>query len=220
MASFTQDTYTSRMQEDVHLSPESHDVFLQLTQLNDELRNMQRELAQKNADLERLAYFDTLTGLFNRRSIMEKVDEWLRHMERYDGRLCVIMLDVDHFKAVNDLYGHRIGDRVLTDVAHLMRESVRQTDFVGRYGGDEFLIILPQTDAGGAAVMAERTRVAIQGSPMHDAAGNAFPVTASLGVAEWCKGDNEDLIITRADAALSRAQDAGRNRVEIRASSQ
>ena len=205
------------MQEDVHLSPESHDVFLQLTQLNDELRNMQRELAQKNADLERLAYFDTLTGLFNRRSIMEKVDEWLRHMERYDGRLCVIMLDVDHFKAVNDLYGHRIGDRVLTDVAHLMRESVRQTDFVGRYGGDEFLIILPQTDAGGAAVMAERTRAAIQGSPMHDADGNTFSVTASLGVAEWCKGDHEDLIITRADTALYHAKDEGRNKVEITA---
>ena len=205
------------MPDEVQRPEESHDVFLQLTRLNDDLRNVQRELAQKNADLERLAYFDTLTGLSNRRSIMEKLDEWLRHMERYGGRLSVIMLDIDHFKAVNDLYGHRIGDRVLTDIANLMRESVRQTDFVGRYGGEEFLIILPQTDAGGAAIMAERTRASIQGTPMHDADGNTFPVTVSLGLAEWCKGDNEDLLITRADAALYQAKNAGRNRVEITA---
>lgn len=205
------------MPDDTRPSAESHELFLKLTQLNNDLQSVQQELARKNADLERLAYFDTLTGLFNRRSILEKLNEWLRHLERYGGRLCVIMLDIDHFKAVNDLYGHRVGDRVLTNIAHLMRETIRQTDFVGRYGGEEFLIILPQTDAGGAAIVAERTRASIQGCPMHDADGKTFPVTASLGVAEWCKRDDEDLLITRADAALYRAKDAGRNKVEITA---
>ena len=168
-----------------------------------------RDVSQRNydrAELERLAHFDTLTGLLNRRSILER---------RYKGRLSIVMVDLDHFKSVNDRYGHQVGDHVLADTASLLRRGVRQTDFVGRYGGEEFLVILPRTDACGAAVMAERARAIVQGTTMHDGDSVSFGVTCSFGVAEWGTEDDEDALIRRADAALYRAKAVGRNRVEI-----
>jgi len=194
-----------------------HVLYEELSKLNSQMLTMQRELEKKNAELQRLAYYDTLTGLLNRRAILEKLDEWLRHTRRYHGRLAVAMLDIDHFKLVNDSYGHRVGDRVLADMAGIMRRSVRTTDSVGRYGGEEFLIMLPNTDAAGAAIMAERVRAGIAGCPMHDADGSDFPATVSLGVAECCDGDDEDLVVGRADSALYRAKDSGRNCVVVTA---
>ena len=197
-------------------SPEGpRDVFAELTSLNSKLLTMQRELEKKNSELERLAYYDTLTGLLNRRAILEKLDEWLQHVLRYHDRLSVVMVDIDHFKHVNDTLGHRTGDRVLAEIAGLMRRSIRQTDHCGRYGGEEFLVILPRTDAAGAALMSERMRSAIDGTPMRRSDGGTFKITASFGVAECCEGDNEDLLVSRADAALYRAKDNGRNRTEI-----
>ena len=125
------------------------------------------------------------------------------------------MLDIDHFKDVNDTRGHRTGDRVLQDVAGVLRRSIRQTDFVGRYGGEEFLVILPCTDAAGATIMGERIRASIEGTPMTDPTSGSFPLTVSVGVAEYAATDNEDLLISRADAALYRAKSLGRNRVEV-----
>ncbi len=187
----------------------------ELTRLNNQMLTIQRELEKKNAAMERLAYYDTLTGLLNRRAILEKLTEWLRHVQRYKSRLAIAMLDIDHFKLVNDSYGHRIGDRVLSDLADLMRRSIRTADFVGRYGGEEFLLILPNTDAAGASIVAERVRAHIEGTPMHDTSGRTFKTTVSLGAAEYCSGDDEDLLIGRADTALYRAKDLGRNRVVV-----
>ncbi len=203
------------MNVDERLTGEPHDVYSELTRLNNELLTMQREMEKKNRELERLAYYDTLTGLLNRRAILEKLNEWLMQVRRYHDRLSVVMVDLDHFKQVNDSCGHRTGDRVLATVAGLMRRSVRQTDFCGRYGGEEFLVILPSTDAAGAAVMAERLRAGIAGTPMCGSQGETFKVTASLGAAECCDGDDEDLIIGRADTAMYRAKEGGRDRVEI-----
>lgn len=203
------------MSEEIRSDDNPTDVYAQMTRLNNQLLAMQRELEKKNSDLQRLAYHDTLTGLFNRRAILARLNEWLLIIKRYGGRLSVAMLDLDDFKQVNDTFGHRVGDRALADIANLLRRSVRQTDFCGRYGGDEFLMILPQTDVAGAAIMAERMRAAIDGSPMHAPQANAFKVTASLGAAEYCDGDDEDLLVGRADAALYKAKDNGRNRVEI-----
>lgn len=203
------------MNVEARTTGDPHDVYAELTRLNNELLTMQRELEKKNRELERLAYYDTLTGLLNRRAILEKLDEWLRQVRRYSDCLCVVMMDIDHFKRVNDTLGHRTGDRVLADVAGLLRRSVRQVDFCGRYGGEEFLIILPRTDATGAEVMAERMRTAIEGTAMHAADGTAFTVTASFGASECCKDDTEDSLVSRADAALYRAKELGRNRTEI-----
>ncbi len=194
-----------------------HALYAELTRLNNQMLTMQRELEKKNAELERLAFCDTLTGLLNRRAILEKLDEWLRHVRRYRTRLAVAMLDLDHFKLVNDNYGHRVGDRVLADVAAVMRRGIRATDSLGRYGGEEFLLILPNTDATGAALTAERVRACIAGTPMADAQGRAFTMTVSLGVAEYCEGDDEDMVVSRADTALYRAKDLGRNRVVVAA---
>ena len=204
-----------RMEGGARHSDDPHGIYAEMTRLNNELLIVKGELEKKNAELERLAYYDTLTGLFNRRAILEKLDEWLSQVRRYKDRLSVVMLDLDHFKRVNDTLGHRTGDRVLADVAGLMRRCVRQADFCGRYGGEEFLIILPRTDAAGAAIMAERLRAAVEGTPMRSPHGTTFKVTVSLGAAECCDGDNEDLIVGRADAALCRAKEQGRNRVEI-----
>jgi diguanylate cyclase (GGDEF)-like protein len=203
------------MKDDILPTGDSHEIYAELTRLNNQLLTMQRELEKKNCELERLAYYDTLTGLLNRRAILEKLDEWLRQVRRYSDRLSVVMVDLDHFKHVNDTFGHRTGDRVLADIAGLMRRSVRQADFCGRYGGEEFLVLLPQTDVAGAAVMSERMRTAVEGTPMHIPEGGTFQITASFGAAEYCDGDDEDLLVGRADAALYRAKECGRNRTEI-----
>jgi len=203
------------MKEETATNGNSNDVYAQLRRLNDQFLTMQHELEQKNCELERLAYFDILTGLFNRRAILAKLDEWLLQVKRYHDRLSIVMLDLDDFKHVNDTLGHRAGDHVLADIADLLRRSVRQTDFCGRYGGEEFLIILPQTDVAGAAILAERIRAAIVGTPMHDPQTSEFKVTASLGAAECCDGDDEDLLVGRADTALYKAKGNGRNRVEV-----
>jgi diguanylate cyclase (GGDEF)-like protein/PAS domain S-box-containing protein len=178
-----------------------------------------RDVTERNrarAELERLARFDMLTGALNRRSTLGKLTEWVVHTRRYGGNLSVVMMDIDHFKQVNDQYGHQVGDRVLADVAGLLHRSVRTTDFVGRYGGEEFLIVLPRTDATGAAVMAERMRAHLQGTTMHDAAGGTFGVTASFGAAQW-RNEDVDSLVGRADQALYAAKAAGRNRVEVAA---
>jgi len=178
-----------------------------------------RDVTERNrarAELERLARFDMLTGVLNRRSILDKLTEWVIHTRRYGGSLSAVMVDIDHFKQVNDRYGHQVGDHVLTDTASLLRRSVRTTDLVGRYGGEEFLIILPKTGAKGATVMAERMRTHLQSTTMHDASGGIFGVTASFGVAQWCD-ENEDALVGRADQALYAAKAAGRNCVKVSA---
>ncbi len=203
------------MKDAVAPDSNSHDIYAELTRLNNQLLTLHRELEKKNHELERLAYHDTLTGLLNRRAILEKLNEWLHQVRRYQDRLSVVMVDLDHFKRINDTLGHRAGDYVLHEVAGLMRRTVREADSCGRYGGEEFLIILPNTDAAGAAVVAERLRSAIEATPMRVPEAASFRVTSSFGVAECCEGDDEDMIVGRADAALYRAKEGGRNRVVL-----
>ncbi len=165
-------------------------------------------------ELERLARYDTLTGLLNRRAILARLDEWMQHVARYKGSFCVIMLDIDHFKHVNDTYGHQCGDRVLTQVADIVQQNLRQTDTVGRYGGEEFLLLLPRTDCKAAQVVAERIRSCVQKTSMYDGTGESFGVTVSLGIGNRIDGDSVDSLITRADQTLYKAKSNGRNRVE------
>ncbi|MBN2187136.1 MAG: diguanylate cyclase [Dehalococcoidia bacterium] len=180
------------------------------------LREWQRIQQSKanQEELEKLANFDSLTGLHNRRAILRRLDEEIRHAKRYREHPSLIMLDIDHFKKVNDRYGHLTGDDVLEEIARLILQNIRGVDAVGRYGGEEFIIFLPKTDLSSALNVAERIRKAIEVAEMKDSEGNVFNVTVSQGLSSHEQGEDEHSLISRADDALYAAKENGRNRVE------
>ena len=169
-----------------------------------------RKLQALNRKLELLSITDRLTGLFNRVKLDEVLASEMQRAPRGGQTFSVILIDVDHFKQVNDTHGHQIGDRVLIEVAELLRAGTRAIDVVGRWGGEEFLVICPHTDNAGACQLAENLRQALQ--------DHRFPVveskTASFGVASFQPGATGNDIVARADAALYAAKAGGRNRVE------
>ncbi len=165
--------------------------------------------------LDRLVNIDALTGLFNRRALLSRFDEQIARAKRYQNELSVLMIDIDNFKRVNDYYGHITGDDILERTAMLLQRGIRDTDTVGRYGGDEFMITLPQTDLPEALAVAERIRTAIKTAEMKDLKGNVFGITVSQGLAKHQIGDGRNTLISRADSALYRAKHNGRDRVEI-----
>jgi two-component system cell cycle response regulator len=182
-------------------------VHLRLKQTHD-------ELMRKTAELERLCNTDPLTGLANRRSLRESLDAELSRCARYGRTVSFAMLDVDRFKQLNDTYGHQAGDHVLIRLGALLADSVRKNDTVGRYGGEEIAVVLPETGLHGAGVLSERIRRSI--ADQHFAwEGETIKVTASIGVASIGIGQAEtaDALIRSADRALYRAKSAGRDRV-------
>ena len=179
-------------------------------------RQLVKKLAEARRLLETLATTDPLTGLYNRRQIMTRLEEECERIQRGGIGLSCIMLDVDHFKQVNDTYGHQQGDEVLKMIARQARASLRAYDVVGRYGGEEFIVLLPETDLETAQAVAERLRMAIQTSAiLKTATGQPQPTTVSLGLTQWRSGDTVDALIHRADEALYRAKANGRNRIEL-----
>ncbi|MDD2782361.1 sensor domain-containing diguanylate cyclase [Sulfuricurvum sp.] len=171
------------------------------------------ENSKTRAELERRAYSDYLTGLPNRRYFIEEAEIELSRFHRYGGELSLIMFDIDRFKQVNDDYGHSIGDRVLQKIADICRVLLRDIDIIGRIGGEEFAIVLPQTDAEEALHVAERLRIAI--SQAQVSVEELQPrFTASFGVVAADKGTSEiDMLLNQADTALYEAKESGRNRV-------
>lgn len=186
----------------------------ELRRLNAELENIvaerTRELVEKNHELEVLSVTDRLTGLFNRRKLDELLDEEMIRCRRYAVQFAVVLMDIDHFKHVNDAHGHLVGDLVLKEMARIARERIRDADALARYGGEEFVIVCRHSALAGAIESAERIREAI--------AAHYFPeagqLTASFGVAECCEADTVATLLERADAALYQAKALGRNRVE------
>jgi two-component system cell cycle response regulator len=160
---------------------------------------------------ERLATTDGLTGLLNRRTFNAVLDRRWREAQRYKRPLSLLLLDIDHFKKVNDGYGHPAGDAVLKAVAKLAQECARDTDAVARYGGEEMAVVLPETDTEGAQAIAERIRRAVEAA-QHPTEHGALRVTVSIGISTVGKSP-EDLLES-ADKALYRAKQSGRNRVE------
>jgi diguanylate cyclase (GGDEF)-like protein len=173
------------------------------------LREVEEKLIQQNAKLEQVAMTDSLTGLFNRLYLDRKLQDELASAERYGTVFSLIILDMDHFKSVNDTYGHIAGDEVLVAIANILKRNHRQADIVGRWGGEEFFVICPQTPVEGALSAAEHLRRLVE---QHD-----FPRvgrrTASFGVAGYRVGDSILSMTARADEGLYLAKDAGRNRV-------
>lgn len=176
--------------------------------------DLQAELIFAREELREQATCDSLTRLWNRAAILEILHQELDRTRRTNLPLSILMADVDHFKRVNDTYGHLAGDAVLREIAHRMRQAIRPYDGIGRYGGEEFLLVLPDCDTPGATALAERLRMAVANEAIMLAEG-VIPVTLSLGIAT-CEGSMEaSTLITRADEALYRAKDGGRNRVEL-----
>jgi diguanylate cyclase (GGDEF)-like protein len=197
-----------------------HDLEFQAEtfKLTNDLTTMMRESAQKNRQLkeaneaiERLARTDALTGLANRRTLDEAFRREIARAGRRSEPLSVIMADLDHFKSINDQYGHKTGDQVLASAAAVFEEQLRPYDLACRYGGEEFVLLLPGTSTGDAFTVAERIRKEIEKLKL-----TVCPrqVTISLGVATWRQGESPDGLVTRADGALYEAKNAGRNRVE------
>ncbi|MFN4362290.1 MAG: diguanylate cyclase [Hylemonella sp.] len=179
--------------------------------LEQQVRERTEALSIANQELERLATVDSLTGLNNRRRFDARLHESFQLMRRTERSFCLMLIDVDHFKAVNDQYGHQSGDEVLRRLGHLLTQCTRVTDFVARYGGEEFVVLLPDVqDEDEGRLIAEKIRTAI--------AGAVFPsvgrLTASVGLSCARKGDTDSAeVVERADKALYTAKELGRNRV-------
>jgi polar amino acid transport system substrate-binding protein len=178
-------------------------------QIAAELRAAHAEVEKANLKLENLVRTDVLTGIFNRLKIDEDLNRELTRYERSKELFSIIILDIDHFKLVNDKYGHLTGDEVLKWIAATISQHIRGNDVFGRWGGEEFLIVCPSTSLEGAFTLAENLRLAIMNSTK-----NKLPhQTASFGVAAIKDGDSIDDLVNRADSALYHAKGAGRNRV-------
>jgi diguanylate cyclase (GGDEF)-like protein len=175
------------------------------------------ELQDLNQQLEQLAIRDQLTTLYNRRHFDECARRFLEVARRNERPLSVVLVDADHFKSVNDRYGHPVGDKVLQSVSKVLKQNARKADFVARYGGEEFIIVMPEAGLGLAAQGAERMRRALEAHVHRDVEElGGEPVTASFGVATFEKADDrlEDLVAA-ADHAMYRAKKLGRNRVTV-----
>ena len=184
---------------------------------NEALGETQRELARRNRELQRgqallaeQARSDPLTGAGNRRELEDRLSAECQRAERLGKPLALIMADLDHFKQVNDRYGHAAGDAALKAFADILRADVRPYDLVARYGGEEFVLLLPEIDLAAAAEIAERIRLRLRGTALP---GLGQKISASFGVCERQRGEAGDHLLERADAALYLAKQAGRDRV-------
>jgi len=178
------------------------------------LARKRTQLTALNAELARLAAVDPLTGLRNRRAIEEYLHDSLSAARRHKLSLSLLVVDVDHFKNFNDRLGHRSGDVVLAHTARVLNSALRAEDAIGRWGGEEFLVVLPGTDEEGALSATERLRAALIADQPDEARAHGLAVTVTIGMAQW-QGEGMDDLVTRADRALYLGKAGGRDTVEV-----
>ena len=169
------------------------------------------KLKEESNHLLYLATHDALTKIYNRNKLLENLNEEVMRVNRYDKNLSIIMLDIDFFKKINDTYGHDIGDEVLISLSVVIKESIRETDIFARWGGEEFMILLPETDLDSAYSLAEKLRKIIQESRL--CTKHELDVTCSFGVTLYDKNEPKDKFLKRVDEALYEAKRSGRNKV-------
>ncbi|NDV25611.1 GGDEF domain-containing protein [Desulfovibrio sp. JC010] len=189
-----------------------HTIAVDITELKEvqnKLVEAHASLALKTRQLEHLAAHDNLTGVLNRLSLEKALHAEIDRTERYGREFSFVILDIDRFKSINDTFGHQVGDEVLVEFCRLLVENLRQSDLLGRWGGEEFVIICPETDLDAVLKMAEKLRSRVADHAF-DGAGR---VTASFGVTQFIAGDSQRSLMKRADDALYLAKKKGRNMV-------
>jgi diguanylate cyclase (GGDEF)-like protein len=175
-----------------------------------------RELRRQQQHIQTLADHDQLTGLYTRREFENRYHEEFERTLRYGTSLSVMMIDLDHFKEINDTYGHPVGDEVLETMGDLIRDKTRTSDVSGRYGGEEFCLVLPETPEDGAKTTAERLRQALSEETFQAEDGETFQVTCSIGIAVYDSSDDDpEELLEEADQALYEAKETGRNQVIV-----
>jgi diguanylate cyclase (GGDEF)-like protein len=204
---FRQDAYTERNFETARALASYIAIALNNARQSDELK-------AKAAELEQASRTDALTGLYNRRHAMEKLEEERVRFQRSARPFSIVICDIDFFKKVNDAHGHDCGDAVLKTLAGLLRRHIRGQDCLARWGGEEFLLLLPETGKEGAAVLAEKLRKRVEEHEF-TYAGSKIPVTMTFGVAEYAGDYDIDAAIVGADGALYKGKNGGRNRVVV-----
>lgn len=204
-----------KMQSDTETrSEEFKKANQKLKDTNLKLQNTNKALQEAKKKIETLAKTDPLTNLANRREMMDKIFYEKKRFDRTKRPFSLIIADIDHFKRINDKYGHEVGDFILVSLSEIFISIVRHIDVVSRWGGEEFLILLPETDIEGGKVVAEKLRDLISITPFYHE-DKTISLTITLGVSEFIENDSIDACIRRADEALYRGKEAGRNRVEL-----
>ncbi len=187
-----------------------------LADLNQNLAREVREREKAQRELERLATHDPLTGLKNRRVFDQALDDWIALFQRQKSPFVACIIDLDHFKQINDVYGHLAGDAVLAEIGRCLSKSVRDTDVIARYGGEEFALLLRDTNARDSATFLERLRRAVESLSVQ-VADHALAVTASFGAAEYSDGATDAITLMRiADEGLYEAKARGRNQIVLK----
>ena len=203
--------------DDYLTKPFSHAELVARLNTGKRVLELERSLKDANEEIRILSITDPLTGTYNRGYMTERLPQEIKRARRYSRPLSIILCDIDHFKKVNDTYGHLVGDRVLKDFAQCIRHSIRQdVDWTARYGGEEFLIVLPETDVNGASVMAERLKSELS-QRVTETQGKQISITASFGVTGFGPDIPDEMIspeamVSKADKYLYQAKREGRNR--------
>lgn len=203
------------------LQAENQRLKNELTKLQNELENAKRTIKIKEIELdaviaqaEEVSHVDALTCLPNRRQVIKQLQTEVMRAERYKTTLSISMIDIDHFKKINDSYGHTVGDQVLFQLANILQENIREPDIVGRYGGEEFLVVVPNTRLKDAAEQAARLCKRVRETDIN--IGELIRMTISIGVAEYRHGqENWQKFLSRADLALYESKNNGRDRWSI-----
>ncbi len=205
--------YRNAVKQEEELSSRVLDQNMNLKRAYQNIEIINLELERSNKELQRIARYDILSGLMNRMSLFTMIDIEIERAMRTGSTLCGIMMDIDHFKNVNDSFGHQCGDMVIRMIGDVLKQELRKYDHAGRYGGEEFFILLPNTSIQQARRFGERFRVALEEQVVR-CDDDEIPVTASLGIAQFRSGESREMWISRADRTMYAAKQNGRNRVE------
>jgi len=204
--------FEKKREKDIQRLRETEKILEEMRERMDEVKHEAEEIRKRSLAIEVESYRDSLTDLHNRRAYDEKIAETLTNMERYGTQASLLLCDIDFFKKINDTFGHKTGDLALKQLADLLRERLRENDFISRYGGEEFAIILPHTDLESARIAGQEIRAYIAQS-VFSYKNKKIPLTISMGISLFKPGDNATTVFERADKALYFAKNAGRNTV-------